>query len=48
MGRINLSEKAIKYREEYYKKYNKKPRPWYFETETIKEYEEYLENELSD
>lgn len=41
-----LSEKAIKFRQEYIKKFNKPPRGWFIGTETMEEYEEYLKNEM--
>ena len=43
---MKLSEKASKLREEYKKKYNKQPKGWEYNKETMKEYEKYLEKEL--
>ena len=46
MERAKLSDKAIALREEYFNKNNKDPRGWYYEEETMKEYEKFLEEEL--
>lgn len=42
----HLSEKVIKLRQEYIKKFDKPPRGWAIETETMSEYEEFLEKEI--
>ena len=41
-----LSEKAMKLRNKYYEKFNIYPRGWYIESETMTEYENYLQKEL--
>lgn len=38
-----LSDKAYKLIEKYKNKYGERPRPWYFEQESMNEYERYLE-----
>ena len=43
---MKLSDKAYKLRERYKEKYNKQPKGWEYDKETMKEYEEYLEKEL--
>ena len=43
---MTLSEKAYRLREEYKKKYNKQPKGWEYDKETMEEYEIFLEKEL--
>ena len=47
MGVWRLSEKACELRKQYIQKYNKKPRGWSWEEETMQEYEKYLEKQLN-
>lgn len=42
-----LSDKAYKLREDFFEKYGKNPRGWDWEGESMEEYEQYLEKELS-
>jgi len=44
---MTLSEKAYNLREQYKKIYNKQPKGWEYDKETMEEYEKYLENELN-
>lgn len=46
MGCFKISEKASKLRKEYKDKYGEMPRGWYYEEETMKEYEQYLQKQL--
>ena len=42
---MKLSDKAYKLREKYKEKYNKQPKGWEYDKETMKEYEEYKRRE---
>jgi len=44
---MKLSEKARRLREEYKNKYKEQPKGWEYDKETMQEYEEYLEKELT-
>lgn len=43
---MKLSEKANKLRQEYKEKFNQQPKGWEYDKETMREYEQCLENEL--